>query len=155
MTRDSKTIMDRMNAEHPDKVLQELPPKPLMKHYQVEVEKNGCERCGCGKLWVIVNPEGIAGGTSYSCEDQAIELCDALNRAYEAGVASMEPIAASATLIAHYARRADEIIDAELSAKLIYEELEAGLAKSGVPALTGDSVHWASFGDSPLTSGIE
>lgn len=59
-----------------------------MKRYQVEVEKNGCERCGKGKMWVIV-ANGIAGGTSYANEDEAVELCDQLNDAFELGRASI------------------------------------------------------------------
>lgn len=59
-----------------------------MKHYQVEVEKNGCEHCGEGKMWVIV-ANGIAGGTSYANEDEAVELCDQLNDAFELGRASV------------------------------------------------------------------
>jgi len=125
-----------------------------MKHYQVEVDRNGCERCGAGKYWVIV-ANGVAGGTSYENEEETAELCNDLNEAFEAGIASMESIVASATMIAHYARRTDESANAELSAKLIYKELESALAKCDVPSLTGDSVHWAAFGDSPLTSGIE
>lgn len=59
-----------------------------MNYYQVEVEKNGCERCGEGKLWVIVVND-VAGGTSYENEDEARELCEKLNYAFEAGRASV------------------------------------------------------------------
>lgn len=85
-----------------------------MKHYQVEVENNGCEHCGNGKSWVIM-ANGIAGGTSYSNPDEAQELCELLNNAFKAGIVSMEPVVASATPIAHYARQADGILDAEMS----------------------------------------
>lgn len=39
-------------------------------------------------MWVIV-ANGIAGGTSYANEDEAIELCDQLNEAFETGRATM------------------------------------------------------------------
>ena len=47
-------------------------------------------------------------------------------------VAALSGLVSSAKLIAAYARRAEEITDADMSAKLIYEELESALAKIGV-----------------------
>lgn len=44
-------------------------------------------------------------------------------------IAAISGLVSSAKLVAAYARRCEEIIDADISAKLIYEELEAALAK--------------------------
>lgn len=53
--------------------------------YFVEVDDNGCSKCGAGRNWVVVDPEGIRGSTSYGLEEDAQDLAEDLNRAFNAG----------------------------------------------------------------------
>lgn len=53
--------------------------------YRLEIEKNGCDHCGSGKTWDVVDPDGVAGGTSYGDRDEAEELAGWLNEAYARG----------------------------------------------------------------------
>jgi len=50
--------------------------------YFIEVERNGCERCGHGKTWVVVGPDGVAGSVSYEDSSEAQDMADALNEAF-------------------------------------------------------------------------
>lgn len=53
--------------------------------YFIEVETNGCERCGHGKLWAVVGPDGVAQATMYEEPEDAQALADALNEAFWRG----------------------------------------------------------------------
>lgn len=53
--------------------------------YFVEVDNNGCSKCGAGRTWVVVNPDGYAGGTSYGLEEDAQDLAEDLNIAFNRG----------------------------------------------------------------------
>ena len=53
--------------------------------YFVEVDNNGCRECGHGRNWVVVDPDGIRGGTSYGLEEDADDLAEDLNRAFNRG----------------------------------------------------------------------
>lgn len=70
-----------------------------MKTYTVEVENNGCERCGHGKLWVVVDPDGIAGGTSYSNEEEAADIAGMLNDALKRGQRRAKSLADSVAVL--------------------------------------------------------
>lgn len=49
---------------------------------------SGCEKCGHGRIWDIIQPTGSAMGTSYEDHEEAEEICDLLNSAYALGRAS-------------------------------------------------------------------
>ena len=59
------------------------------KHYRVEVQTHGCERCSAGTTWALVEdvsgePVEI-GGVSYGDKETADDICDMLNEAFERG----------------------------------------------------------------------
>lgn len=53
--------------------------------YFVEVNNDGCSRCGHDRTWTVVGPDGVALGQSWVDEDDAQDVADWLNEAYEAG----------------------------------------------------------------------
>ena len=53
--------------------------------YFVEVDDNGCRTCGQGRNWVVVDPDGIRGSTSYGLQEDAEDLAEDLNRAFNRG----------------------------------------------------------------------
>lgn len=54
--------------------------------YYVEVDKEGCEKCGHDTLWSIVyRPDDCAGSASYGSKDEADDLCSLLNDAFDKG----------------------------------------------------------------------
>lgn len=55
------------------------------EQYTVEVDDGGCEKCGAGKTWVVVGPDGDAEGVSYDDYDDARYLASAMNAAFENG----------------------------------------------------------------------
>ena len=57
-----------------------------MNAYNVEQEKAGCEKCGHGTSWEIVDLTGAGIGGTWCDRDDAEEHCAALNRAYRLGV---------------------------------------------------------------------
>jgi hypothetical protein len=57
--------------------------------YFVEVDENGCPKCGSGRLWVVVDPDGVRGSTSYGLEEDADDLAEDLNIAFGKGLATM------------------------------------------------------------------
>ena len=59
-----------------------------MSAYKVERYNQGCKECGDGATWVIVGPDGVASATSYGDKDQADEICELQNEAYEKGLAA-------------------------------------------------------------------
>lgn len=58
--------------------------------YFVEVDVNGCDRCGAGKTWTVVGPDLVAAGTSWECVSDAEDFAEALNDAFYKGVANDE-----------------------------------------------------------------
>jgi hypothetical protein len=60
-----------------------------MAAYVVEVENEGCVHCGHGKQWIVVDPDGIGGGTTYGDEEDAIEIAEMLTDAFEAGTQTL------------------------------------------------------------------
>lgn len=59
----------------------------LEKPYTVGLDQDGCEKCGHGKLWAVVDPDGIALGTSYGEKDDAEDMADNMNLAFILGQA--------------------------------------------------------------------
>ena len=53
--------------------------------YFVEVDNNGCRECGHDRNWVVVDPDGIRGSTSYGLQEDADDLAEDLNRAFNRG----------------------------------------------------------------------
>lgn len=53
--------------------------------YFVEVDNNGCPKCGHERTYTIIQPGGDAIGKSFSDEDDASELAELLNEAYYRG----------------------------------------------------------------------
>lgn len=55
--------------------------------YFIEVDTNGCDKCGHDRTWCIVgpDPDEQATSASYGDEDEAQHICDALNDAYYRG----------------------------------------------------------------------
>lgn len=60
----------------------------MSDYYTVECDEDGCESCGAGKSWQVVDGEGVGGGTSYHKREDAEEIADLLNDAYERGKAA-------------------------------------------------------------------
>ena len=57
--------------------------------YRVEKDKEGCQRCGAGFTWTVVDyAADTAVGVSYDDREVAEELADHMNMAYLAGVES-------------------------------------------------------------------
>lgn len=53
--------------------------------YFIEVDQNGCRTCGAGRSWVVIGPNGIGGSTTYLDSDDAQEIADMMNDAFEHG----------------------------------------------------------------------
>lgn len=54
--------------------------------YFVEVDRNGCPKCGAGRMWTVIGPDGAAIGESWSAEEPAQDMADEKNDAYDAGM---------------------------------------------------------------------
>lgn len=65
--------------------IRSTPETPFDEPYFVEVDNNGCEKCGAGKTWTVVGPDGVAQGQSFENVEDAEALADALNGAFFAG----------------------------------------------------------------------
>lgn len=53
-----------------------------MSRYRVEVDRNGCECCGCGKTWTVVDSaDDVAIGQSFEQAEDAEALADLMNDA--------------------------------------------------------------------------
>lgn len=72
--------------------------------YHVECDSDGCERCRQGASFVIIDPFGIAGGTSWMDKSEAEDHCYELNEAYKKGTLAR---ASLADLIKAYNRYRD------------------------------------------------
>ena len=64
---------------------EEKDPEPA---YHIEVDINGCDKCGSGRCWLIIGPDGYGGGQSYGEEEEADHICEMLNDAFDRGVAA-------------------------------------------------------------------
>ena len=53
--------------------------------YFIEVDNQGCSKCRAGRTWVVIDPDGYGGGTSYELIGDAEELAEDLNQAYNRG----------------------------------------------------------------------
>jgi hypothetical protein len=53
--------------------------------YRVEIDVSGCPKCGHGAYWDVIGPDDVALATSYADKEDAIEIAEILNMAYEAG----------------------------------------------------------------------
>jgi len=54
--------------------------------YNVVPEDKACSCCEQGATWVIVGPDGVGFGTSYLDEDEAEEIAELMNLAFQAGM---------------------------------------------------------------------
>ena len=57
--------------------------------YRVEVDTEECPQCGRGPTFLIVGPDNVAMGTTFSERADADDVADDLNFAFAAGVASV------------------------------------------------------------------
>lgn len=57
--------------------------------YRVEVDKDGCETCGHGRMWTIVGPDNVALGESWGDKEFVDDIAQLLNEAYDAGRAGL------------------------------------------------------------------
>lgn len=55
------------------------------KAYNVEIDDDGCRHCTAGRTWIVVGPDGLGGGTTYGQQEDAEEIAELMNMAYEAG----------------------------------------------------------------------
>ena len=53
--------------------------------YFIEVDSNGCGKCGHARTWMVVGPDGYDGSVSFEEEDEAQRLADDLSAAYYQG----------------------------------------------------------------------
>lgn len=53
--------------------------------YFVEVDENGCSKCGSGRMWRVIGPGDIGLSTSYGLMEDAEDLAEELNIAYANG----------------------------------------------------------------------
>lgn len=60
------------------------------KKHEVVLEKRPCSKCETGGLFAIIQPNGIGTGTLYENIDEALEVAEELQRAYEMGVDSVK-----------------------------------------------------------------
>ena len=61
-----------------------------MSAYRVEVDHEGCEKCGAERTWTLIGPDRYAIGISYGKQEDAEEMADDLNEAFEKGKQSVE-----------------------------------------------------------------
>lgn len=59
-----------------------------MPAYRVEIEKTGCQHCEAGRMWDVIGPDEMALGISYSLKEDADDMAEYMNMAYERGQAS-------------------------------------------------------------------
>lgn len=57
-------------------------------HYRVVADDSyePCKHCGSGTWWTIESNEGVGIGTSWGDAEQANDICDLMNMAYDAGL---------------------------------------------------------------------
>lgn len=58
-----------------------------MSEYHVEKEKPACATCGCGGNWIVIDPDGFGGSVSYDLQEDAQEVADMLQDAFQKGIA--------------------------------------------------------------------
>lgn len=57
----------------------------LEKIYTVEVDQQGCSRCGSELGYTVVGPDGVEECAIYNDRSAAEEIADLMNLAYEQG----------------------------------------------------------------------
>lgn len=57
----------------------------MRQAYRVEIDKEGCTKCGAGKIWVIIGPGEMGTGVGYGAEEEADDVAEDLNLAFEEG----------------------------------------------------------------------
>ncbi|HZV46892.1 MAG TPA: hypothetical protein VFG06_06070 [Thermodesulfovibrionales bacterium] len=63
--------------------------KTFLRPYRIEIDNEGCTHCGHNKTWAVIQPDGILLGTTYGIEEDAQDMADELNDAYEAGTGDL------------------------------------------------------------------
>ena len=56
--------------------------------YKVEMDRSGCSKCGAGKLWMVVGPDGFSQSVLYGDRDEADHQAWILSKAYNLGLAA-------------------------------------------------------------------
>lgn len=64
--------------------------EPQENAYFVEVDDNGCPKCGAGRTYRVIGPDGMGSSTSYADVDDAEHEADILNEAFERGESALE-----------------------------------------------------------------
>ena len=107
--------------------------------YQVYVDHKFCDHCGAVQTWAVVGPDGLRHSESFTDEDDAEAIANALNDAYEHGrLAVLAGLAQEPPLI-------DERGDPEDAVNLLHEAAIwiRKLAQSGVDIDARDGrCHW-------------
>jgi len=58
----------------------------MSKGFKVVTDTEGCNKCGAGKTWTIAGTnDEIAIGYSFGEQEEADDLCEWMNMAYQAG----------------------------------------------------------------------
>jgi len=83
--------------------------------YRVEVEREGCERCGIGRQWAIVGPtdEEQATDCTYGDPEEAEHITAALNNAFEIGRERAEKAEALARRAIHAVEELSWLLDSD------------------------------------------
>lgn len=53
--------------------------------YRVQIGSWGCSKCGNEKEWLVIQPDDVALGRTFDNPNDAEEMAEELNRAYELG----------------------------------------------------------------------
>ena len=72
-----------LNAVNHERLTKRIENYQMSEPYFLEVDDNGCCKCGAGRTWTIVRPDGVAMGRSWSDDEEASYICELLNDAYE------------------------------------------------------------------------
>ena len=57
----------------------------MIEPYTIEIESDGCEKCGHGKQWAIMRPDGVCLGQTWENPEEAQQIADWMNEAFVAG----------------------------------------------------------------------
>jgi hypothetical protein len=56
--------------------------------YFIEVDTNGCSKCGHDRSWMVVGPDGFGDSQSFYDVEDAAHLAEILNQVYSLGASS-------------------------------------------------------------------
>lgn len=56
--------------------------------YFIEVDQNGCSHCGAKRTWCVIGPGDVALGMTFESEEEASDLAEFMNLAYDQGFAA-------------------------------------------------------------------